>query len=124
MLELDDEEPIDFSELSFGSITYTCGSVNAKFDGSLAKVPHHEHVLVFYGNHFTVNGGPERDMNHPRNAKFVESVKNYQIPEELAADGLQTIRVIKTFESLNNVKVVWDKRLDEQHRLMSSGMAM
>ncbi|RZC57470.1 hypothetical protein C5167_004768 [Papaver somniferum] len=100
------------------------GSVDVKFDGSLANVPHHEHVLVFYGNHFTVNGGPERDMNHPSNAKLLESVKNYQIPEELAADGLHTIRVIKTFKSLNNVKVVRDERLDEHHRLMSSGMGM
>ncbi|KAI3958357.1 hypothetical protein MKW98_011045 [Papaver atlanticum] len=106
----DFEEPIDFSELFF------CGS--------LANVPHHKHVLVFEGNYFTVNGGPERDPNDPCNAELLESVKNYKIPEEFAADGMHTVRVLRTFKSLRNVEVVRDKRLDEYDRFMSCGLVM
>lgn len=53
-------------------------------------------MIGIEGNKFTVDGGPERDADDPENAKFLESIKNYLIPEEFAEDGVHTIRIVRT----------------------------
>ncbi|MCL7022908.1 hypothetical protein MKW94_014811 [Papaver nudicaule] len=73
-------EPMEFSELNWGSITFTAWRNCTNSDDSFASKPRHKHVIKFYGNNFTdkftVDGGPERDATDPYNIKFVEA-KSY-----------------------------------------------
>ncbi|KAI3958344.1 hypothetical protein MKW98_011032 [Papaver atlanticum] len=93
-------EPIDFSSLGWGSIGFTLQRKDPNFDGcSGGNAAHYEHVILFegrLGSIFTVDDGLERDANDPRNAEFLESIKNYRIPEEFAAVGLHTFLVQRT----------------------------
>ncbi|KAI3913743.1 hypothetical protein MKW98_011804 [Papaver atlanticum] len=77
-------EPIDFSELQYGSVSFTTARTKWGIDG----------------NKFTVDGGPERDADEPKNAKFLECIKNYEIPEEFAEDGVHTILIVRTCTAL------------------------
>ncbi|KAI3950760.1 hypothetical protein MKW92_029328 [Papaver armeniacum] len=87
-------EPIDFSELQYGSVSFTTS--RTKWGGFGGNVAAHKHVIGIDGNKFTVDGGPERDADDPENAKFLECIKNYEIPEEFAEDGVHTILIVRT----------------------------
>ncbi|MCL7048124.1 hypothetical protein MKW94_006441 [Papaver nudicaule] len=89
-------EPMDFSKLDSGSIGFTAGRNCDDFSSFFfAGKGTHNHVIEFYGNNFTVSGGPLRDGNDPINIKFLEDIKNYIIPEEFAEDGIHTIRLLR-----------------------------
>ncbi|MCL7043464.1 hypothetical protein MKW94_021920 [Papaver nudicaule] len=92
-------EPMDFSKLYSGSIGFTAGKNCDDFSAFFAGKGTHNHVIEFYSNNFTVNGGPVRDGNDPINIKFLEDIKNYIIPEEFAEDGIHTIRLLRHREA-------------------------
>ncbi|MCL7022253.1 hypothetical protein MKW94_006032 [Papaver nudicaule] len=107
-------EPMDFSELNWGSLAFTAGRNITNFDDFFAGKPRHQHVIKFYGNNFTVDGGPQRDGSLPDNIHFLENIKNYEIPEEFAEDGLHTINVLKHRKA---PKIVFPEIPDERFRI-------
>ncbi|KAI3946385.1 hypothetical protein MKW92_015844 [Papaver armeniacum] len=112
-------EPIDFSSLRSGSIGFTARREGTNSDDcSVGNAAHYEHVIKFkgrLGSIFTVNDGPERDANDPKNAEFLESIKNYRIPEEFVEEGTHTIRVLRTRKASKEAsgKFVPDIRFEE-----------
>ncbi|KAI4331036.1 hypothetical protein MLD38_029265 [Melastoma candidum] len=49
------------------------------------------HIITFWRNGFTVNDGPFRRLDDPANARFLESIKNSESPEELAPADRRTV---------------------------------
>ncbi|KAI4325077.1 hypothetical protein MLD38_030504 [Melastoma candidum] len=49
------------------------------------------HIITFWQNGFTVNDGPLRRLDDPANARFLESIKNSESPEELAPADRRTV---------------------------------
>ncbi|KAH7545251.1 plant UBX domain-containing protein 4 isoform X2 [Ziziphus jujuba] len=65
---------------------------------SVQSAPQHPetvvHNIVFWGNGFTVNGGPLRRLDDPENASFLESIKKSECPKELEpADRRTSVHV-------------------------------
>ncbi|KAI3958345.1 hypothetical protein MKW98_011033, partial [Papaver atlanticum] len=87
---------------------------------SAGNAAHYQYVIKFegrLGSIFTVNGGPERDANDPKNIEFLE---NYRIPEEFAEEGAHTIRVLRTRKAFKEVagKFVPDENFEESRMYM------
>ncbi|KAI3899248.1 hypothetical protein MKW92_035659 [Papaver armeniacum] len=94
-------EPIDFARLNlWGAVGFTGRRNGPNFDGSFVGDVTHRHVILVEGDKFTVDNGPERDMKDSENIKFLESIRNYEIPEEFAEVGLHTFRVRRTCKGL------------------------
>ncbi|KAI3863485.1 hypothetical protein MKX03_005950 [Papaver bracteatum] len=55
----------------------------------------YQHLIVFEGDNFTVDVGPELNAKDPRYHEFFESIKNHRIPEEFAGDGKHKIEVVR-----------------------------
>ncbi|KAI3946384.1 hypothetical protein MKW92_015843 [Papaver armeniacum] len=117
-------EPIDFSRLGWGSIGFTLRRKDPNFDGCVdGNAARYEHVILFegrLGSIFTVDDGPEREANDPRNAEFLESIKNYRIPEEFTEVGLHTFWVQRTCKAFEEAagKFVPDKHFEESIKYM------
>ncbi|KAI3899251.1 hypothetical protein MKW92_035662 [Papaver armeniacum] len=92
-------EPIDFARLNlWGAVGFTGRRNGPNFDGSFVGDVKHRHVIrvELEVDKFTVDNGPERDMKDSENIKFLESICNYEIPEEFAEVGLHTFQVQRT----------------------------
>lgn len=117
-------EPIDFSRLRWGSIGFTLRRKDPNFDGCVdGNAARYEHVILFegrLGSTFTVDDGPERDANDPINAEFLESIKNFRIPEEFEEVGLHTFLVQRTCKAFEEAagKFVPKKHCKESIKYM------
>ncbi|KAI3917783.1 hypothetical protein MKW92_019050, partial [Papaver armeniacum] len=81
----------------------------------------YQHLIVFEGDNFTVDGGPEQNAKDPKYHEFFESIENHRIPEEFAGDGRHKIEVVRGCKSLRKTAAhVPDENFEEFRKLMMS----
>ncbi|XP_026419809.1 uncharacterized protein LOC113315765 [Papaver somniferum] len=96
--------PLDiFGRFLGSSISFPIGS-----RGTDSKI--HWHKVIVVGQTFTVDDGDDRQADDPENKEFLESIKNYQLPEEFSEEGMHMVRVA-TYTGE-------DEQDDEFHRLL------
>ncbi|XP_026389640.1 uncharacterized protein LOC113284407 [Papaver somniferum] len=81
----------------------------------------YQHLIVFEGDNFTVDGGAEQNTKDPKYHEFFESIKNHRIPEEFAGDGKHKIEVVRGCKSLRETAADFpDENFEEYRKLMMS----